>query len=160
MSEPVQIYCMDTSGWLDGWSRHYPPDVFPSLWTRLEELIANGSIKSSEEVYIEINAKDDSLHDWIKTRKKNLLIPLGAEVQAIASEILNQHPRLVDTLKGRSQADPFVIATAEHLGATVVTGERPSNSLARPRIPDVCNARGRARCISFLEMLKELGWRF
>ena len=30
MMAAAQIYCMDTSGWLDGWARHYPPDVFPS----------------------------------------------------------------------------------------------------------------------------------
>lgn len=37
-------YCVDTSGWLDGWQRHYPKDVFPSLWTKLDELIINGEV--------------------------------------------------------------------------------------------------------------------
>ncbi len=37
-------YCVDTSGWLDGWERHYPPDVFPSLWTTLDELIGAGAV--------------------------------------------------------------------------------------------------------------------
>jgi hypothetical protein len=31
-------YSIDTSAILDGWRRHYPPDVFPPLWTSLEEL--------------------------------------------------------------------------------------------------------------------------
>ena len=65
---------MDTSAWLDGWARDYPPDVFPSLWEKIDELIANGTICSTEEVYIELKKKDDSLIEWMKTRKqKNAL---------------------------------------------------------------------------------------
>ncbi|MDA0766354.1 MAG: DUF4411 family protein [Verrucomicrobia bacterium] len=56
--------------------------------------------------------------------------------------------------------EPASIATAEVLKATVVTGERPTHNLAKPKIPDVCHARGRVRRITFLEMLKELGWKF
>lgn len=160
MSDSGPPYSMDTSGWMDGWTRYYPPDVFPSLWERLAELVSDGLIKSSEEVYVEIEAKDDGLHDWLKTRKKDLLVPIDADVQETVAGLLADHPRLVDTLKGRSQADPFVIATAELLNGTVVTGEKPSYNLARPRIPDVCRARGKVRCISFLDMMKELGWKF
>ena len=42
-------YCVGTSGWLDGWERQYPPDVFPTLWTKLEELIDAEEIISNEE---------------------------------------------------------------------------------------------------------------
>lgn len=31
--------------------------------------------------------------------------------------------------------------------------------LDTPKIPDVCDTRG-IRCVTFLEMLRELGWRF
>lgn len=120
-----------------------------------------GASKAARRVYIEIDSKDDSLHAWMKTRKKDLLIPLDEEIQNIATTLLADYPRLVDTLKGRSQADPFVIATAESLGAAVVTGERPSHKLDKPKIPDVCHARNpELRCISFLEMLQELRWQF
>jgi hypothetical protein len=63
------VYCVDTSAWMDGWQRYYPQDVFPSLWTRLDELIGTGQIISSEEVYVELKKKDDTLHDWMKLRK-------------------------------------------------------------------------------------------
>jgi hypothetical protein len=73
-------YCVDTSAWLDGWQRHYPPDVFPSFWTKLDELITAGDIISSEEVYVEIQRKADELHDGIKERKQ-MLVPLDEAVQ-------------------------------------------------------------------------------
>ena len=64
-------------------------------------------------------------------------------------------PRLVDTLRGRSKADPFVIATAIERNAVVVTGEVLTGRMDKPRIPDVCQVKN-IRCISFLEMLREL----
>lgn len=151
-------FCIDTSAWLDGWSRDYPPDVFPSLWEKIDELINDGLVCSTEEVYIEIKKKDDSLHNWMKERKE-LFIPLEEPIQTIAFELLAKHPRLVDTHRNRSQADPFVIATAEYLAAVVVTGESPRGKLDKPKIPDICEVRN-LRCISFLNMLREVGWKF
>ncbi len=147
-------YCVDTSGWLDGWQRHYPPDVFPTLWTKIDALIAADEIHSSEEVYLELARKSDELHEWIKARKQ-MLVSLDEPVQIRAASLLAEFPRLVDTLRGRSSADPFVIATAMERNAVVVTGENLSGNLEKPRIPDVCQVKS-IRCINFLQMIREL----
>ena len=153
------IFCLDTSAWLDGWVRDYPEEVFPSLWVRLEECIAAGTIKCSEEVYVELEKKDDGIHDWLKRQKQAVVVQIDDSIQLAVLALLDEHPRLVDTHRQRSQADPFVIATAQVLGATVVTGEKPRGKLDIPKIPDVCEQRS-IPCISFLQMLRELGWRF
>ena len=49
-------------------------------------------------------------------------------------------------------ADPFVIATALELGAVVVTGEVLTGKLDKPRIPDVCQAKG----VRWIQMIREL----
>ncbi len=152
------IFCLDTSAWLDGWVRDYPNEVFPSLWTKLAECVAEGRVRCSEEVYIELAKKDDGIHRWLKQHKQ-AIVPIDEEIQRIVVELLVQHPRLVDTHRQRSQADPFVIATAESLGAVVVTGEKARGKLDIPKIPDVCGER-KINCISFLQMLRELGWKF
>ena len=152
------ICCVDTSAWLDGWVRDYPQDVFPSLWEKLSECVASRTLRCSEEVYVEIEKKEDGLHDWLKARK-DVIVPIDEVIQRIVSEVLAQHPRLVDTHRSRSQADPFVIATAERPQAVVVTGEKPRGKLDIPKIPDVCQDRA-IRCIGFLEMLRELDWKF
>jgi hypothetical protein len=154
------IYCIDTSAWLDGWARDYPQEVFPSLWEKLAASIDAGVLKCSEEVYVELEKKDDGLHDWLKARKQ-VVVPIDEGIQATVAELLAAYPRLVDTHRNRSQADPFVIATAEQLGGdtTVVTGEKPRGKLDTPKIPDVCEVR-RLRCITFLDMLRELGFKF
>ncbi len=154
------IYCIDTSAWLDGWARDYPQEVFPSLWDKLAESIEAGVLKCSEEVYVELEKKDDGLHDWLKAHKQ-VVVPIDEGIQATVLQLLAIYPRLVDTHRNRSQADPFVIATAERLGrdTVVVTGEKPRGKLDTPKIPDVCEVRG-LRCITFLDMLRELGWKF
>jgi Domain of unknown function (DUF4411) len=146
-------FCVDTSGWLDGWHRYYPRDVFPSLWQNLEERVNESDIIASEEVYIEVQKKDDDLHEWMKQRK-SMLIPASESIQGRVAQILGIYPRLVDTLKRRSQADPFVIATAAETGSVVVTGESVGTA-TRPRIPFVCQQLG-IRCITFLDMIREL----
>ncbi len=147
-------YCVDTSGWLDGWQRHYPPDVFPTLWTKIDGLVQSGEIIASEEVYLELERKSDELHKWIQARKQ-MLVPLEEPIQLRAAMLLGEHPRLVDTLRGRSKADPFVIATAIERNAVVVTGEILTGNLEKPRIPDVCQVKA-IRCINFLQMIREL----
>jgi hypothetical protein len=146
-------FCVDTSGWLDGWHRYYPRDVFPSLWQNVEERIDGCDIISSEEVYVEVQKKDDDLHEWMKQRKF-MLIPANESIQRRVAEVLASYPRLVDTLKGRSQADPFVIATSIETGSIVVTGESVGTA-TKPRIPFVCQQLG-VRCITFLDMIREL----
>jgi hypothetical protein len=63
------------------------------------------------------------------------------------------------TLKGRTQADPFVIAQAMAGCHTVVTEERAEGTNNRPRIPNVCAAKDVA-CINLLGMIRQLGWVF
>lgn len=152
------IFCLDTSAWLDGWVRDYPEEVFPSLWAKLSECIASGQVRCSEEVYVELEKKDDGIHGWLK-KHKQVIVPIDEHIQKIVADLLIEHPRLVDTHRQRSQADPFVIATAESLGAAVVTGEKPRGKLDIPKIPDVCEQR-KIPCISFLQMLRELEWKF
>src|SRR3954470_22442070 len=115
-------FCVDTSAWLDGWRRYYPRDVFKTLWANIERLVDSGEIIASEEVYVELAKKDDDLHRWILARKA-MLIPPREAIQVRVAELLVKYPRLVDTLRGRSQADPFVIATAMECRSVVVTGE-------------------------------------
>jgi hypothetical protein len=146
-------FCVDTSGWLDGWRRYYPRDVFPSLWQNIEERVLAGEILASEEVYVELQKKDDDLRDWIKQRK-SMLVPANEAIQRRVAKLLVDYPRLVDSLKGRSQADPFVIATAIETSSVVVTGEA-RGTVTRPRIPFVCQEL-ELRCITFLDMIREL----
>ncbi len=151
-------YSIDTSAILDGWNRYYPPDVFPGLWRRLEALIFDGALRATEEVQVELERKDDEVLAWAN-RQESLFVALDAAIQDSVRVILSDHPKLLDTRKNRSAADPFVIGLAQLHECSVVTGEGKTGSLSRPNIPDVCEAMG-LHCLSLLELIRAEGWAF
>ena len=55
--------------------------------------------------------KNDAIYAW-GNKFDGLYVPLDDSIQRVVSEILKEHPRLIDTRKNRSGADPFVIALA------------------------------------------------
>lgn len=154
--DEIVRYSVDTSVLLNAWWRSYPPDLFPTLWQNVDELVTAGVLVASEEVLVELEKKDDEVYGWAKERPA-MFIPIDTQVQEVVATILESYPRLIDNRPNRSGADPFVIALAAVHGYTVLTQEG-SGSQTRPRIPDVCAARG-IRCISLVDCIREQGWR-
>ncbi|PKB63446.1 MAG: hypothetical protein BZY80_07175 [SAR202 cluster bacterium Io17-Chloro-G2] len=149
-------YSIDTSSIIHARRRAYPPDIFPSLWDRIEGLIQEHTLVATEEVLHELERQDDEIYRWA-SRQTEMFIPIDREIQPIVSGILLQHPNLIDVRRNRSGADPFVIALAIHRGSTVVTQEVPTNHPSRPHIPDVCAAVS-IPCINILQLIREQGW--
>ncbi|WP_263640792.1 DUF4411 family protein [Methanobrevibacter arboriphilus] len=63
-------YVVDTSAILAG-SQYdfYEKKYFQTHWKNFDNLINNGTIVSTESVYKELIAKDDSMADWAKDKK-------------------------------------------------------------------------------------------
>lgn len=149
-------YSIDSSGVLDLF-RHYPPDVFPTIWTQMDAAVVNRTILAIDEVYRELEKKDDVAFQWLKARR-TIVVDLDTAIQQRVTTLLAVHPRLVDTRKNRSSGDPFVIALAQARGLSVVTGEKPSGVLAKPNIPDVCAAL-KIPWMNVLSMFRHEGWK-
>lgn len=151
-------YAIDTSAILDGHVRFYAPDVFPSVWEQIDALISSEDLRSPEEVLRELAKKDDEVYKWARKRQAQLFVQLDTELQKAVTQILGKHTNLVKAQKTRSAADPFVIGLAKIHSCTVVTAERPTGSLNKPKIPDVCADLG-IECIGLLELLRRSGFR-
>jgi len=134
--------------------------VFPTLWEKIDALIDDGRLISSEEVLQELERKEgDTLHEWA-TERKECFLPLGNDIQACAAGIMANYPRLVDERTGKSFADPWVIATAHVNGCVVVTGERPTDSPdKRPKMPDVCQGM-KINWMNFVDLIRQEKWSF
>ena len=151
------IYCIDTSSLIAAWQERYPIENFPKFWDRIDDLVKEGRLISPIEVFNEIKKRSDDLHDWLKGRKRNMFQELDEEVQIEVANILQQFPRLVGEKKLRSSADPFVISLARITGHQLVTEEKPTGSLNRPNIPDVCAQLG-ISAIGILKVIQIEKW--
>jgi len=153
----LNTFCLDTSGFIEPWHRNYPIDVFPSFWQRLDEWKAADRVFAPMEVYSEIEKVDDGLKAWIDERMEFFREPNEA-VQDSVIKILATFPRLVDTRRGRSKGDPWVIAHAQTEGAIVITEETAANGRS-PKIPDVCKALG-IPCMPVMHLIREMKFTF
>ncbi|MBT3801102.1 MAG: DUF4411 family protein [Bacteroidetes bacterium] len=158
----MQKYSIDTSAILDAWVRHYPHDIFPSFWNRFKSLAKSQVGIATELIDHELGKKDDGCHKWFKENNlSGFFVELTDSVQNAVSDILKNpnYQRLIEDRKGAYRADPFVIALAKVEDLIVVTGEKATNNLNKPKIPDVCKDMG-IECINILDLMRREGWQF
>ena len=169
MSPTQHIYCIDANVLIQSWQKYYSPDICPDYWNILNELGSQGRIFIPEEVKNEIivlddpDKKEDDLSKWLKRSS----IPIHKPSESVIDcwkKILQadpSHKLLVDNIKGRSLADPWLIAHAMDKSATVVTKENIDSAMnsKRIKIPNVCQNMG-VRCIDDFAFIKEIGLRF
>jgi hypothetical protein len=150
------VYSVDSSALIHAWRRIYRPKNFGFVWEGFDKLIAEGRFKASIEVYNELQKKADELFAWCKDRKEAMFVDIDDPTQAIVAQIMRDHPKLVDTTKGRSGGDPFVIALAASTNPKmlVVTEEFPG----KERIPDVCDAQNIVWC-GVADLIEKEDWR-
>ncbi|MGB9141127.1 MAG: DUF4411 family protein, partial [Aestuariivirga sp.] len=70
MPDTHKVYSIDSSALIHGWRRVYRPKNFGLVWERLDILMDEGRLRSSIEVYNELEKKDDELFKWCKERKE------------------------------------------------------------------------------------------
>ncbi len=152
-------YCLDANIFIEGWNKYYSMDLNPGYWEILDRLAQEGRVFSPIEVKREILQNDGTLSDWIKSRPY-MFKDITDDVQKELRKIMADYPTLVDSIKQRSIADPWVIAFAITEDAVVVTKEMPAgNNSKRIKIPDVCNGLG-VPWIDDFQFAREIGMRF
>jgi hypothetical protein len=153
----LTVYSVDSSALIHGWRRIYRPKNFRFVWDRLAALVEESRLRASIEVYHDLEKKDDELFKWCKERKGKMIVEIDDAVQGQVARIVANYPRLVDTVKGRSGSDPFVIALAATTKPpmVVVTEEY----VGKVRIPDVCEAEKIDYC-GLADLIEREEWKF
>lgn len=150
------IYCIDTSSLIAAWQERYPPEHFPAFWVKMGSLVADSRLIAPVEVLHETKKRSDELHTWLKARPM-MFREVDDAMQIEVAQVLSQFPRLVGERKMRTSADPFVIALARVEGLQLVTDEKPTGSLTRPNIPDVCQQLGMP-WLGVLQLIRSEKW--
>jgi hypothetical protein len=154
----VNVFSFDTSAFINGRRDLLPPEVFPTLWGNVEEMIAAGQVRSVDVVRDELDVRDDDTCKWARAQP-DLFVDLTLEVQKATRQVLRTHPKLMGVGGQRNGADPFVIGFALAYGGTVVTEERLQGSVVRPHIPDVCAALA-IPWMNLVTFARNQGWSF
>jgi len=158
----MQKYCLDANVLIVPWNSYYSKKICPDYWQLLEKLGHSERVFIPQAVEDEIIRTQDQLAQWLKGS--------GIPVYPIEDPVLQcltkmfetdpLHEHLVDNIKGRSLADPWVIAHAMDQQACVVTKEKKQIAKTdRIRIPNVCEKMD-LRCIDDFQLIEELGIRF
>lgn len=109
--------------------------AFSHIWQAFNELVENGQLISSSEIFEEL--KDDDIVKWAMNTK--MLFCLYKRSTVKTTEILQQFPQIIKIqTKGSSNGDPFLIATAILEDGIIVTDEGNKNN----GIPMVCESLG------------------
>lgn len=163
MSTARLKYCLDANVLIQAWQKYYSPSLCPDYWNVLDQLGSQDVIFLPQMVYEEITRTDDDLSKWLK--KSNIpQYKIDGPVTDALKKIYAadpSHQSLVDNTKGRSLADPWVIAHAMTANATVVTKEEKitASNTNKIKIPNVCDNMG-VRWINDYQLAQELNIRF
>lgn len=158
-------YCLDSNVLIQAWQKYYSPEICPEYWDLLNEFGKDDKLFIPATVHEEITRTDDDLSAWLNTSS----IPVR-EITENVTKCINRiyaanpnHKFLVDNVKGRSLADPWVIAHAIDENAIVVTKEEKITAANKKknkiRIPDVCDNM-KVTWMNDFQLIRELGIKF
>lgn len=154
-------YVFDNSP-LSALFRNYYRRTFPTLWGHFDELVADGRLVSTREVFREIeDSSIESLIAWATTNRSLFATPTPEEGAFVAKiygvSRFQQNIEQKKLLRGGKVADPFVIAKAACERRAVVTVEVMKPNAVK--IPNICAHFG-VRCLSLPEFMEAEGWTF
>jgi hypothetical protein len=159
------VYLIDTTFFTQSHRANYPLDIVKSFWEKVKELTQNDKIQSIDKVRDEIFQNEDILKKWINQNISNDFFK-----NTTTNDVLNRYKMIAKYIASNNQyeqsaknnflktgeADPWLIAYALHNQLDIVTYEVSSpNSKSKIKIPDVSRYFN-VRCISPVEMFREL----
>ncbi|MEQ8601275.1 MAG: DUF4411 family protein [Devosia sp.] len=159
------LYLLDANVFIEAKNRYYAFDIVPAFWTWMDSVVAK-NVRTITMVRDELLVKDDPLGDWMRARKDaDWILPVDDEATQIAfadiaSELDGSQYHRPGVEKFLSGADPWLIAKAMTLGATIVTHEVANEMvLRRVPIPNLCGARS-VTCMDTFDAMRELQVKF
>lgn len=139
--------------------RLYPRDIFPAMWTNIEDTVRAGESCICEAILREVLRGGDDLHKWAKTLDGFVCPVTDSELITVA-EIATAHPGWV---QGQlNEADPFIIAHAKAEAAIIVTEENrkgPNTDDKNQKIPNIADEH-RVQSVKFFDFVRAYGWQF
>jgi predicted nucleic acid-binding protein len=154
------MYVLDTSV-ISALHRNYYRSQFVTLWERFDGLVEEGRFTSTLEAFRELEDLGGDAFDWADAHKELFCTPdakegaMVARIYAVRHFQANMEKQKI--IKGGRNADPFLIARAASLGATLVTMEQLKPHGAK--IPNICD-HFRVKWLDLRGFMKQENWVF
>ncbi len=143
----MHMYLLDACVFIQAKKFYYSFETFPVFWKWLDREQDQGHIASIQMICDELLRGNDNLAEWARERKNSgwFLSNTEPELQELYSHIvdwvMNQPFNKSAKDDFLNVADPWLIAKAKMIGATVVTEEiYDPNTKWKVKIPNVCLA--------------------
>lgn len=157
-------YLLDANTYIQAKNQYYGMDICPAYWDWLGQQFERGVIASVNMVSRELRDGNDELAKWVRDRPGHFIANDDEPTQSIFADIV-QSVMGGDYNAGNrdsflAKADPWIIANAQTLGATIVTHEAVVAPNARKvKIPNICQQFD-VSCLNTFQFLRELKARF
>lgn len=157
-------YLLDANTYIQAKNQYYGMDICPAYWDWLDQQFEQGLIGSVDMIGRELKDGNDQLAEWVRERPDHFIENddgetqnmFGLIVEAVMAGDYNPGNRDQFLAKG----DPWIIAKAKVLGATVVTHEsRVTPETRKVKIPNVCRLFD-IPCMDTFQFLRVLQARF
>jgi len=157
-------YLLDANTYIQAKNQYYGMDICPAYWDWLDQQFALGKTSSIDMVGRELKAGNDELVSWVKDRPDHFIQNDDDDTQAAYTDVVgfvatgNFNAGSRDSFL--AGADPWIIAKAIAINASVVTHESQLNPQTKQvKIPNICQQFS-VPCMSTFQFLRELKARF
>lgn len=154
------MYVIDTSV-ISALHRNYYRKHFVTLWDRFDEMVDEGMFTSTRESYRELDDGGGESFEWAQQNTGLFVTPNANEGSFVANIYAVPHFQAniekQKILKGGKNADPFLIARAASIGATVLTMEQLKPHAAK--IPNICD-HFKVPCVDLRQFMEMEKWIF
>lgn len=166
----MACYVLDTNFFIQAHRMHYPFDVFPTFWTKIEELASQGILLSIDKVRQELRHNRDALTLWVEeSLPEGFFVASETAIQQYAqvatwatSRADHYKPAALNEFLHADEADAWLVAySLADVGNRILITHEVSqpNAKNKIKIPEPCDALG-VRYLNSISMFRELGVRF
>lgn len=157
-------YLLDANTYIEAKNQYYGMDICPAYWDWLDRQFALGTIASVDMIGRELKEGNDELANWVRERPDHFISNDDELTQTLFADIVqfvmegDYNPGNRDNFLAK--ADPWIIAKAKVIGASVVTHEAVAAANTRKvKVPNICQ-QFEVPCLNTFRFLRELEARF
>lgn len=157
-------YLLDANTYIQAKNQYYGMDICPAYWSWLDEQFKQGLVCSVDMISRELKDGNDDLAIWVCDHSSHFIENDDESTQQAFTDIVqfvmdgNYNAGNRDNFLAK--ADPWIIAKAKTIGATVVTHECfVVQNTKKVKVPNICQEFD-VTCINTFQLLRELKARF